>query len=293
MPPTLLLALCLGQTIDVTEFGARGDDDVDDRAAIASAVAALPPRGGKLYFPPGEYVTYEDAPLVEVVDRDNVTVLGDGAGIAKLRKISPGICIALSGGTEIVGARVTGLTILGSENADVGILFENAKDSDIDHCTIAEFRRFGIEGRGASTLNVLVTRCRISAASNAYAEGRALSVRQGTTWRAEANYFNVGGSFAHPRWDTAVDVRGNDGFYSEANIFDGAETGLRSDGEITSIADYWDSNPAAGIWGFCYAHEQNNPITIIGPRGATKRKKVNLRLFNAKKYLTFVRSGPK
>lgn len=43
--------------INVRRFGARGDGKTDDTAAIREAIAALPPRGGVLFFPPGHYLS--------------------------------------------------------------------------------------------------------------------------------------------------------------------------------------------------------------------------------------------
>ncbi len=44
-------------TINVRRFGARGDGQTDDTAAIREALAALPPKSGVLFFPPGHYLT--------------------------------------------------------------------------------------------------------------------------------------------------------------------------------------------------------------------------------------------
>ena len=43
--------------VSVRQFGARGDGKSDDTEAIRAAIAALPPRGGVLFFPPGHYLT--------------------------------------------------------------------------------------------------------------------------------------------------------------------------------------------------------------------------------------------
>ncbi|MBI4606648.1 MAG: hypothetical protein HY721_32190, partial [Planctomycetes bacterium] len=211
----------------------------------------------------------------------------DGAGATRLRKLSPGTCVAIRGTSEIVGTRIADLSVLGGGVADRGIVCENLKDGEVERCAISGFRLHGIEGLGPATLNVMVRRTRITAPASALVEGCALSVRSGTSWRAEANYFNVGGTPESPRWGAIVDVRGHDGFFSQANVLDGAPTGIRSDGEITSVGDWWDVNASSGVWGYCYAHERNNRITIIGPRGP-KKSKVDRSRFNARKWLTFV-----
>ncbi len=43
--------------MDVRRFGARGDGESDDTAAIRKAIDALPPKSGVLYFPPGHYLS--------------------------------------------------------------------------------------------------------------------------------------------------------------------------------------------------------------------------------------------
>lgn len=43
--------------VNVHHYGARGDGQHDDTAGIAAALAVLPPGGGIICFPPGEYVT--------------------------------------------------------------------------------------------------------------------------------------------------------------------------------------------------------------------------------------------
>lgn len=41
--------------LNVKNYGAVGDGSTNDIAAINSALAALPARGGVVYFPPGRY----------------------------------------------------------------------------------------------------------------------------------------------------------------------------------------------------------------------------------------------
>jgi polygalacturonase len=42
-------------TASVKDFGAVGNGQVDDTAAFLTAIAAIPPQGGVLYVPQGEY----------------------------------------------------------------------------------------------------------------------------------------------------------------------------------------------------------------------------------------------
>jgi hypothetical protein len=60
---------------NVKYYGATGDGETDDTAAITSAIAAIPSTGGVLYFPPGTYVTTGGFTLAYPT-----TVMGCGAG---------------------------------------------------------------------------------------------------------------------------------------------------------------------------------------------------------------------
>jgi parallel beta-helix repeat protein len=60
----------------VTEFGARPNDDIDDVAAIDSAIRQLQP-GQWLIFPPGSYTQSRTI----VIDKPNVVLWSDGATI--------------------------------------------------------------------------------------------------------------------------------------------------------------------------------------------------------------------
>ncbi len=74
--------------VNVRDYGAKGDSDTDDIAAIVAADAALPAIGGKLYFPAGYYgvsstprfrqgVTYYgDGPLVSVIQQHTANADG-------------------------------------------------------------------------------------------------------------------------------------------------------------------------------------------------------------------------
>ena len=44
-----------GEVLNVLAYGAKGDGTVDDAGAVHSAIAAAPPAGAILYFPPGTY----------------------------------------------------------------------------------------------------------------------------------------------------------------------------------------------------------------------------------------------
>ncbi|MCU0951392.1 MAG: right-handed parallel beta-helix repeat-containing protein [Burkholderiaceae bacterium] len=90
--------------LDVTAFGARGDDDADDSAALLRALAALKP-GQWLRFPPGRYLHDRRLPI-----RTRGVVL-DGRG-ATLHATHPADMALLvqASGVQILGFTLTART---------------------------------------------------------------------------------------------------------------------------------------------------------------------------------------
>lgn len=66
--------------IDVRECGAAGDDQTDDTEAVLQAIDRLPPSGGVLYFPPGQYILKQHL----LIHDKPVTVRGEGVGLSRL-----------------------------------------------------------------------------------------------------------------------------------------------------------------------------------------------------------------
>ena len=62
----------------LTDGGANGDGTTDDRAAIQSAIDALPARGGVIYFPAGTYkINASGGVGLNLTNKDSVTFLGE------------------------------------------------------------------------------------------------------------------------------------------------------------------------------------------------------------------------
>jgi hypothetical protein len=103
-PPLTALPAAPAAALRVTDFGARGDDDRDDTAAIGRALAALRP-GQSLVFPPGRYLHDRRLPL-----RTRDVVL-DGRG-ATLHATNPGDMALLvqADGVQIIGFTLTAAT---------------------------------------------------------------------------------------------------------------------------------------------------------------------------------------
>ena len=86
--------------LDVRAFGARGDGEHDDTAAIQSAISFLP-EGGRLYFPPGIYPSLPLALKSHIhLDLDEGAVLLASPERERY-PILPGVVSDLDGGAEV------------------------------------------------------------------------------------------------------------------------------------------------------------------------------------------------
>ncbi len=153
------------EAVNVRRFGARGDGATDDTAAIREALAALPPRGGVLFFPPGHYLT-DTIPAPEHTTllahaawsyacRYEGQATASGTIISPVREDQP--CLIDARGKK--GTRFVGLHLHGQKKGQAmhGILTSNGdsglnnspdkKDGEqnlvIDDCRIAFFSGSG------------------------------------------------------------------------------------------------------------------------------------------------------
>lgn len=129
-------------TLSVKDFGARGDGQSLDTAAIQRAVDALP-AGGVLRFPPGTYrieadqgIALKDDVRLELGQAVIVGANVDGAR-CRLIEIEGRRNVAISGGT-LVGSRA------GAPEWGVGILASDATDLLIENITLRDFYFDGI-----------------------------------------------------------------------------------------------------------------------------------------------------
>ncbi len=142
-------------TLNVRDFGAVGDGATDDTAALRSALAALPPADGVLFFPPGHYRT-------DVLQtRDNSTLLGHstwsyrrkgGTVLSPVRADQPCVLDA----NHAVGVRVAGLTLDGLKMGEGmhGLVHHCARRTDggrseegdvmLDNCHFTDFSGSGV-----------------------------------------------------------------------------------------------------------------------------------------------------
>lgn len=151
--------------VDVTSFGARGDDDIDDTKAFESAVRALPDKGGTIIIPSGVYMLSASgrssiSRAIDLFRLSNVTLSGDGIGQTVLR-MAPGV--SYKGDTHIVlvdrssGITIRDLTIDGNRN-NVTYNDEQSHGVDVHGSTKVRFERVlftGMHGDGIRLLGTL------------------------------------------------------------------------------------------------------------------------------------------
>jgi hypothetical protein len=112
--PASSASLGVSGTVDVTVYGAKGDNSTDDYAAIMSAIAACP-AGGIVYFPPGTYLVTNTITIPA-----NVTLRGHsgtrwpqygGMPVFVKPKFGSFLGTALLSATETDGWRLENLTL--------------------------------------------------------------------------------------------------------------------------------------------------------------------------------------
>jgi hypothetical protein len=157
-----------GDTVNVLEYGAKGDGVTDDTAAFQRAHDALPPSGGTLDIPPrrGDYVVDQVR-----ITKPNVRVTGSGhvrkksgstaRGIFFLENLRPanfileGITADLGfvgstaiGSGVIFARRTTGIRVSNvrvMDSAENAFTFFNCGDVRLDHIYVDHCRNNGVE----------------------------------------------------------------------------------------------------------------------------------------------------
>ena len=150
VPPSTGATGTGGAGVEVTVFGARGDDQDDDTQAFQEALSSLPPQGGTVLIPPGLFLLRatpdEFNRAIELLGRTNVTIRGAGMQQTILR-MAPA---SYRGDTFIVYMeRVSGVTI-----EDLTI------DGNRTNVNYQDEQSHGIEIRGSSNIrfeNVMFT----------------------------------------------------------------------------------------------------------------------------------------
>lgn len=112
--------------VNVMNFGADNTGEAEATAAVQSAIAALPAKGGTIYFPAGTY-------LVGTISLPNdpkvVNILGVGdATILKMAKAAGPLIGKVASDGRITGAKISNFTILanpGSVKSNLGHIAVN------------------------------------------------------------------------------------------------------------------------------------------------------------------------
>jgi parallel beta-helix repeat protein len=183
-PPARSAAPSAPPVVSVALFGARGDGQSDDTAAIQAAIEAVPP-GGTLHFPPGTYrVATETGVRLKGdmhVDLGHAILVGanrDGAR-CRLIEIQGRSNVTISGGT-LVGSRS------GSPEWGVGILASDTENLVIENVTLRDFYFDGILLTGNRGCRRVVVRGCV--AENNRRTGLSIPSAAGVT--VEASTFN-------------------------------------------------------------------------------------------------------
>lgn len=146
---------CFGQTrphwldikskpvFDIREYGAKADDSNDDGVAINAAIlAAYADKGGTVYIPKGVFIASTTIVLPATYP---VLIEGAGIGLTTLRATGNGesglSAVNPTGGTQLVGGGVRGLTISGNgTNSNVGLHLGNVTRCSFENIYITGFK---------------------------------------------------------------------------------------------------------------------------------------------------------
>lgn len=134
--------------VSVAQYGTAGDGQTDDTGAIQRAMAALPEKGGVLFFPPGTYAT----DTIKLPSSSTLLAHGawgyrdiGGTVLTPLRDDQP--CLIDANGC--VGARLVGLTLDGQERGTAMCgMYVKRGDAEqnvvVDDCRIERFSGSGL-----------------------------------------------------------------------------------------------------------------------------------------------------
>jgi hypothetical protein len=137
--------------VNITDYGAIGDDVADDTSAIQAAIAALPAGGGLVYFPPG---TYKITSAITV--RSALTLKGAGSSASVIHQHATGQ--HGFNGVDIMYLTVDGLRVVGpSSGSGDGLHLTRSGNAATNYIRLVDsvFRTWG--GHGVSISNAIVS----------------------------------------------------------------------------------------------------------------------------------------
>lgn len=151
-PLLLCVALVIGcictpvyaQVLNVMDYGAAGDGQTNDTAAIQACVDAMKEEGGVVTFPKGEYIVSAPIQLYS-----NVQLSGIGK-MSKLHSTMTGTDDAIFYGEGLSGVSVTdlGFTSIGQQTAAIalkGCSYVNISDLEVEGCAVVRLSASGSE----------------------------------------------------------------------------------------------------------------------------------------------------
>ena len=143
----------INSSASVKTYGAKGDGQTDDTQAIKKAFAGVSQNGGKVYFPPGVYLTN----IIDIRPQKgtSIEITGEPGKSKIVKRSSDPMNIALFF-CEVsnVNLDFKNLTLVGSASSKIGKWKTNGKDIDVTESTN------GITGWNLASLTV--TLCQIS-----------------------------------------------------------------------------------------------------------------------------------
>lgn len=132
--------------VNVRWFGAVGDGVVNDFQAIQNAVTYIESlaNGGGVFVPSGEYNIEGQ---IDFSGDKPVLFFGEGEGSSVINAIGVDIALHLGTGTgdKTIDIRVSGLSIIGSDSAEIGIQIDRLHQVLIDRVYIADFVTSGVD----------------------------------------------------------------------------------------------------------------------------------------------------
>lgn len=151
--------------LNVQDYGALPNDGQSDSAAIAAAIAALPARGGSVWFPAGTYtitatINIGNGNGSNVSSRTGIKLIGEGAGLGqaasdaevptKLDWAGPaqGVVISLNG--RISSCSVQGFLIDCGDSANAGLRMTAASGCVMEDLKILRFCDVGVAVLGGN-----------------------------------------------------------------------------------------------------------------------------------------------
>lgn len=220
--------------IDVRRFGARGDGQTDDTAAIREAIAALPPRGGVLFFPPGHYLTDT------IVAPEYTTLMGHAAwtyahgGFGDQTKASGTILSPVRDDMPYLidargkrGTRFVGLHLHGQKKGkEMHGIFTSNSDSG----------EWGSPDKPAGEQNLVIDDCRI-----AYFSGSGFSGYRAWVWCIQHSIFFGNGL------DGIDGFSCYDAFVIDNQLSGNGRHGFSVDSSVTITGNRIEHNGQAGI----------------------------------------------